>query len=394
MRMPVTDRALTGLVSWADLHDVVIPAPDELAAAFARLAALGPEARLGLTFADDTSWHYLGAGIAERRHEIFREPGDGDPRRWLEEYRIADLPVQFAVSPERLVVRLDHRLADGLMVAVLLPTLITMVRDGQVPKLFSDLVPHPLAAAVRHSLMSPSQLRAVLADRREFPAPAHDHGHGRDSGGERISQCLWLDSAALSRIRSWAHGRISFGPALTLLAAAALRSVGIPVAEDANLVVDLRRYLPPKAKTFRNMVAGFAVPTRARPEAVQERVTRALAVGRPLAGTALGVIKSQGRGILPDGHHAGTGVAQVSMSSVGILRGYDKLPWLVEPGSRRAESAVNALEPDAVSFVVHASDSRLQVSVNHRTDLFSTEAVAAAMAAMGEPDQLLQAPRP
>ncbi len=403
-----TDRLLGDSRISLGFGPLDLPGRSELGDALVRIAANGPATRVGLVLADEGHWREVGVRIADRVGEIFRVAPTSvrDPRDWLREHWIDDLPVQFAISGDRLAMMMDHRLSDAGLSAVLPLALIEVARGRPVPSAFANLTERPLVGALSATFGArPGRWLAAADDFRRYRAG----GAGAAvTSGPRLSVPSTLqlttvmEPAQLSRLRAHCRGRVSLGPALALVAAAGMRAAGLTVSDRAELVIDLRRYLPAGQHTLANFIAGLEIPvagTGAGIAAVQERMNRALAVGRPLATAALGT----GRAVLasrlpsrPIRRPAPAGPAplppaRVSMSSLGRLRAFEKLPWTAPPGRRWAVAHTEPGAPGTLGFIAIVMDGRLNLHLTWRGEEFDRSTVAAGAALMAaDPVALLE----
>ena len=400
-----TDRLLGGTLIGVGLGPLDLPGPAELGDALVRIAAMGPATRVGLVLADEGHWREVGVRIAERTGEIFRvAPASvGDPRDWLREHWIEDLPVQFAIAGDRLGMLMDHRLSDASLSAMLPLALIDVASGRPVPSAFSNLTERPLPTALSATFGArPGRWLAVADDFRRYRAG----GPEAATPGPRLSVPSTRQLTAVvgpeqfARLRAHCRGRIALGPALALVAGAAMRAAGLAVSDRAELVVDLRRYLPAGEHTLANFIAGLEIPLAgAGVAAVHERVNQALAVGRPLATAALGAGRARLASRLPSLPSSGRAPAgpaplppaRISMSSLGRLRAFEKLPWTVPPEQRWAAAHTEPGASGTLGFIAIVMDARLHLHLTWRAEEFDRTRVAAGAALIAaDPVALLE----
>lgn len=394
------------------LGPIAMPPVEDLRRALVKAASLGPKWRLGLVWADETSWAVLGPRIAARADEVIRElPASVEnPREWLEQNRIPDLPVQFAVAGNHLGVIADHRLLDGFL-GLRLPSLLIELAAGEPAPALGELVDRPLSTALWHTFgAKPATWRTLYTHMRNHrrpagPAPRPPETQVEpavlgpmDSPREVRHLQTVMERGPLAELRRWGRGRLGFSASLLLVAAAGLRDVGIEIAPRGVLVVDLRRYLPDGVTTLSNFISGVQVPLLgpgATPEALEVWIEEALEVGRPLAAMSTTVAKAALRAKRPHGQAAPAGPraespAQVSISNDGLLRVIDKLPWLVGPEERKIQVVGDALEPDALGLITYMAAGRLHLSVSFQANRYDPDLVMRALTAMAtEPVRLL-----
>lgn len=403
-----TDRQLGDSRIGVGLGPLDLPGPAELGDALVRIAARGPSTRVGLVLADEGHWREVGVRIADRVGEIFRVAPASvqDPRDWLREHWIDDLPVQFAIAGDRLAMMMDHRLGDAGLSAMLPLALIDVARGRPVPSAFDNLTDRPLSVALSATFgVRPGRWLAVADDFRRHRAggsePATAPGP-RLSVPSTLQLTTVMEPDRLARLRARCRGQISLGPALALVAGAAMRAAGLAVSDRAELVVDLRRYLPAEQHTLANFIAGLEIPlagTGLGAAGVHARMNRALAVGRPLATAALGAGRAELASKLPSrtaDRPAPTAPAprpqaRISMSSLGRLRAFEKLPWTVAPEQRWAVAHTEPGAPGTLGFVAIVMDGRLNLHLTWRGEEFDRGLVAAGAALLAaDPVALLE----
>lgn len=408
--MDTLDRVVNTRVSLT-VGPIDLPSLDQLRRSVVSLAAFGPPARIGLVLAGN-HWDYVGEGIADRVAEVVRRPPGETPslRQWIEATWVPDLPIQFAVTNDRIGFVADHRLMDGNLATEIIPILLSLARGDAELDLLRGHTAHPLASAVANTLIRcpgrVARLAGHLRRQQSAPPPALEgtalqpFAGSPDHHGAGIQHTVMaMDREPLLALRAWLRGRVSFSPALVLLAAAALRSVGLPVARYGAMVVDLRRYLPPGVTTSGNFIAGMPLPLwgqAGRPEALEAFVTESLEVGRPLLATVNKLAKTRLSGLAPfrppvrQRDPSGELAIGVSVSNSGLLRSIDRLPWLAPSGSRCVEVLGDAVDPAGIGFLTCMADGRLWIGGTYLTEYLDPSLVRTAMEAMVQrPAQLL-----
>ena len=411
-QMSSTDQLLAGTRIGVGLGPLDLPSPGELRNAFVRIAAGGHPARLGLALADEGSWQELGVRIGDRCDEVVRVVPESvrDPRDWLREHWVPDLPVQLGIAGDRLGLMMDHRLGDGVLASVLPLALIDLARGRPLASAFNGLIERPLRAALASTLGArPGAWLALVDDyrrHRSAPTPPAAAASRHLAVPSTCHLTVVIEPDQLARLRVWCRGRIAIGPALALLAGAGMRAAGLPVRDTGELVVDLRRYLPRGANTLANFIAGMELPLAgpgSRPADVHARVGRSLLVGRPLVaaaiGSARGRLASAGPNSLrpasprrgrPSPEARPAPDARISMSSLGRLRAFEKLPWSVPPAQRWMDAYTEPAASGTLGAIAIAMDGRLTLSLTWRGEEFDRATVAAGAALIaGDPVALL-----
>lgn len=368
---------------------LALPPIDRLVESFARLADLGPRSRLGLVIDGSASWSYVGAQIVDRTSALFVQvPNDADPRAWLLARTVSDLPVQFALNETQMAMRISHQLCDGYLGAQLATWVINTALGEQIPgQLYSDgLTDRPFGVALRHTFArSPAAALELSRAVRRYPGPARRTGNRSSAistkAGDVVSVYARGEPGALHEVTTWGRNRCVFGVAVTLLAASAFAGAGIEIADRANLIVDLRRYLPSGRNTLSNFVTGIDIPLggpEATLERIDQRVATSLASGRPLVAATAGLIRST---LLPGGRArvvADAGV-RLSVSSLGRLRPYERLPWTVDGSERRIEVGVKSEDRDSINVTVHVAHGQLHVGASFSAGRVDQDSVKAAL---------------
>ncbi|MCB0911303.1 MAG: hypothetical protein KDB60_06785 [Propionibacteriaceae bacterium] len=405
--MASTDRLLVGARIGVGLGPLDLPSPGELRSAFVRIAAGGHPARLGLVLADDRRWREVGMRIADRADEIFRVAPEsvGDPRDWLLDHWIDDLPVQFAIAGDRLGMLMDHRLGDGALASVLPLALIDLARGRPLASAFTGLIARPLGAALSHTFgVRPTAWLGLADDYRRHRPRNSPPAQAAERHLAVPSTChlnVVLEPDRLLGVRAWSRGRIALGPVLAQLTGQAMRVAGLPVADTGELVIDLRRYLPRGAHTLANFIAGMEIPLAgpgSAPAEVHAQVTRSLLAGRPLVAATIGAARGRlaGSGLLrpvprraPEPRPASA--ARISMSSLGRLRAFEKLPWTAPQGQRWMDAYTEPATPGTLGVIAIAMDGRLNLSLTWRGEDFDRATVAAGAALLADdPVRLLE----
>ncbi len=407
VRKPALDRLLIGSRVFLALHPIELPSVEALRDAFIKLATSVLQ-RLAFVESDAMHWEILSAaGMQRRREEFVRtvpEEQRASAQEWLADNLITDLPVQVGVSGSHLVIAYDHSLFDGRVVTVL-PKLLIDTAQGEAVMLPGQETSRPLARALARTLgLRPRAWFTLFRDIRDHRSqPASNESEPTTNDQERRISLVGSPSAihhvhgscdakTMRAILQWARPRgLPGADSLLLLAAAGLEHCGIPTAPRGSLVVDLRRYLPPGVDTTGNFITGTLVPLRRPAEQGRTRdIATTLDSGRPLAATAIKVARERLRpraaAELPvyraDVTVPRPGRAVVSMSSFGISRELERLPWQAGPESHAIRVHTDAVDIDAVGFIAVSLRHRTYMSATFRADVFDPRKVARAIELM------------
>lgn len=386
------------------LGPLALPGVEALRQAFLDLATLGPHTRIGAR-AEQGRWLHDPEWVrAEIENIVMRAPdhvGNG-VGQWLSGHRIEGVAVQVAVSDDYLAAAFDHALFDAY-VPLQVPLLLL---DASARKRFTALPlagRHPLLAALRHTYLGRPESRRALRtgvaagqalnamDRdisvTDSPSPAAPIPA---FGGPVSFAYAHYDLATSKRIFSaGAEQKLTGAPMIAVLAAAALEAAGVPVHVRGNLLVDLRRYLPGKTVVMGNfsgvLPLAVAGPTSA-PEVLSGFVRNALSSGHPLAKAARRGLRRPRRGTFSprDELVAPPTRARVSMSSLGVVRDYERLPWAADPGQRQVIQTVGTIDVDTVGWICSRVGGCMHMTASFRSDAFPAERIHRALALMGE----------
>ena len=399
------DRSMRGNRIVQVLGPLDLPTIDELRGGFVRLASSGAHTRVGLLPRGLTHWEFAPDLIDQRRDEFVRSAPDVDVdalARLMHDEALPDLPVQIRASRTHLAVLYDHELVDATVAAAFPRALIEMSRGRELPASGDD-VSGSLPTALRHTLgLQPRawwRLASHVRDRRRtvagatvqptLPAAEHERVTVRDEANATRHVRSSMDSACIRQLLRWGHRQgLGMGGTLLLLSTAALEQAGIPTSDHGTLIVNLRRYLPRSAAARGNFVTGLPVTTPRRDDDVAvyaREIDAAIESARPLVSAAV----SAAKGVLlarSVRHDAGTMPrptrARVSLSYVGTLRDYERLPWAVEPDARTILNTVDTAAAGDIGWTMLKMHGRLHAVATFRADVLPAERVRAAAALM------------
>lgn len=393
------DRSLSGSRIVQSFEGIDLASLDSLRDAFVALAQSGVSTRVGAIGSVDAGWVHDADRIADHREDFVREaPTDEDTLKWLLAHPTPELPVQVAVSGDRLAVAYDHSLVDAAVASGFPRRLTAVARGADLPPSPPE-VEGPLALAIRHSFglrlhrwmaaMDDARAhrhRATITDEAK-PMPLSTVEVNLDAPDVRHISCrLELDQVrALSR---WASSRqCGRATALLLLATRALDLAGIPTSPRGTLVVGLRRYLPRGAITTGNFITGLPVITSGPAfdaDAVGPVVESALSTARPLLSAAVRSVRPYRDDCPARGRASVEPRARVALSYMGNLRDYDALPWRDPQAANCVLSSVDTAAPDGIGWTVLGMRGRLSMFATFHADAFDPETVAVAARLIAE----------
>jgi len=398
------DAAMSGSTIVQVLGPLVLPSLAALRAAFLEVTRLGAHTRIGARADADRRWVYDPAWVEGCIENIVLDaPADvgEDVGRWLSAHRLEGTAIQVAVAGEYLAIAFDHALFDAF-VPLRLPHVLI---DAAARERFAAIRPypgHPLLAALRHTHATrPDMWRSLRASARAARAlQASDRAAAAADppasgppipavGGPVMHTHARYDLETSKQILAASAGRKLIGaPMLAVALSAGLVAAGIPVHVRGNLLVDLRRYLPGRAAVmgnFSGVLPLALIGPGSEAEVLSGFVHDALASGHPLASSAMRVLRRSRHGSPSHDGELTTPPtrARVSVSSLGVVRDYERLPWAVEPDGRRVIQSVDSIDVDTIGWMCSRVGGRLHVTASYRADAFATERVEGALALIG-----------
>lgn len=415
-RIPMArvDRLWRDSVVVSAVGPVAVPDRAAAVAAFAALAACGPDARIGLRF-DPSSrhhWLYRHDDLAEYAETcvVALEAGADDDVDALMSRLAAEydhtVPVRIFLADRHVLTAVSHAIGDSRVILAIPPAIVAHACDGTIPEWArrrSD--PNLLRAALRRTFGRPSAVGALLAERRATratmePAVSEESPNRVEFRPRPVSISVPGPPGASRALRAWTGrnlpGAAHFATVLTAVEQA-LTEQGIDCAPGVHMMFDLHRYLPRGTRTGGNFVGGLDLPTPVQdPRRITEVVTHAAKVGRPLAAVVVaslwstvsrlpGLRPRQSRWI-PDKPSA-----QLALSYITAVRVDNDLPWLAEAPARMYWCLVDPAGPTAITLLVAMVGERLQLSACFHATVFDPDKVRSALrAAQDDPIGLVQ----
>ena len=387
--MSLRDRLASGIYIAADLSPLDLAPREVIVARLAAIIATGSVARLALR----------PSGNRWRRD-------DGDPARFADalvgtlpaDYRDErDLPVLRArlapdesfrlfLGRDRALVLMDHRLGDGSLALTLVAS---VVGDHTPPTNLRHGRDRPVSAALRTTFLEhPSRARELLrvkAAEKASPAPTTTVAVPPE---RRLGLVTGQISSERRReLLTWMRRRGSLAVTELHACAAALASAGIPVARTGSVLVDLRRYLPAGTSTASSFVTGQPISRDAGIEGGSAQLAAHLRLGRPLAGAAIGSMRSMLRGRAPQ---RVSPEAQLTVSDMGICRPLERLPWR-DRGSSTVSVSVDPAGANGITLFSLIVQDKIMLSLSFDPGFFDRTAVQQACDALcGDPVGVLE----
>ena len=286
----------------------------ELADTFDRIAAGGPQNRVGLLPSRST-----------RRWRIVEQPGKGlvlppcpVACNSFEEVTSnalkvrPDVPVAAWRCGEYLCIYCDHGLGDGSYIARLVAAITNPAALASFDPAEVKVTRHPFGLAFWTGLRSqPGQLlrdagqigrsiltrlRTSVRANRQQPIAAVDSDLAAHLPTAEDVRVVWVSSGPsyLTELRAYrdtAHPGVSTTVLAMFAICKSLRSVVDEMSSDVEILADMRRFLPKGSTIFGNFAAVVTVPLSARdtPEVFSAALTKSVTSYRPLV-KLLGVV--------------------------------------------------------------------------------------------------------
>lgn len=437
LRMPPLDRLAASWHVLSRLGPLELPTREALVAALRRVASVGPDARVGLLPGRPGHWTWDAARLdaAVQRMVVVDETGElGRLDASAALSALADrvdrsLPVQFVLSGQHLLAVYDHAVVDARFTAALPGALIDLAAGSAMPEWITavgarrPLVSALVATFVRHPRRVLDLVASRGASRGGALAPAsraeaqHDaHVDAARSapppsaGGpapHRVAVVRAEGTAeayrALRRRLREVDPAPSFAAAVLVMLRRALLDEGVDLDPLSDVVYDVRQWLDGDDQVPGNFVTALPIGGGLDALAVERALRATVSSGRPLAALAIGAARETLRprrsapatasgGPGPSPARPGSVPARVSLSSVGVVRSIQRLPWVRDGRPAEAAYAVDPVGPGAVSVQLLVVDGVVQVTVALGAGAPSPEVVErAARRVLTEPVALLDA---
>lgn len=376
------------------LGPLAVPTRAAFVAAIVRIVREHPSSRLGLVFDGDRHWHSVGTGWELEDHidAIVTELDADGPEvfpelmRSLAIEREALPPALFVLTRRHVIQSYDHSLGDGSLIVPGLVSILEVAAGGEVAEWWAHDNRGALTAALRSRFRSVASIRALLRTRATAPGPAPWAAERDDD-----VQAWWPSPTAVSvvyeqdevRHLKQSHPGGSIGTAIMFGFRDGLLHEGVSSHEVADVVHDVRRFLPAGRTVTGNFVTGIPVDIAGADAAVVEAAQRREVEGaRPLAILALGAARrglGSARDRLPT-RAPRRPVAHLTFSHSGVLRPLRELPWASEPDTAPdAVFSVGPMPPEQVSVITVNLGSRVHVTVSFNAEQFDPETVRRAL---------------
>ena len=411
VRVGRLDVAVAGARIWVVVGPVREDASSRAGDVLDRMAMLGPRFRVGLEPSPDTTrWNFTEKPSVSAK-PTFDISGCTTTQEILDRVvgRPATSPISVGQAGEHLCICMDHGLGDShLMTEIVAALSHTEARNGFVDPLPAPTVDKPVQSAIGNYLKSaPRQIiREVVSLATTAWPPSRSRADAAVRGGESSVQgaqeatdyvAVFVKSEPhfadeLRARRDATNTRASVTGLVVLSIYRALQDAGIPLADDCEVLIDLRRFLPQAAQTLSNFCtvarvragAGtsyedFSAQLRARTESIRTLVRLAGYVILAQAFRAVRRNRNQPRPAVDGGLQPGSAV-HLSVSDISKMPALAKLAW-TRPTD--VETAVS-LPP--------GSSSHLSIAMRVAGD-GSVQATATFSAALVDPDTVRNALR-
>ncbi len=405
------DVAVAGAPVWVVLSPVRDDAASRAGEVLDRMAALGPRFRVGLQPSPGTTrWKFTDkpsltagpnldiSGCATTQEILDRVVG-----------RPAAAPISVEQAGEHLCVCIDHGIGDSHLITEIVAALShTEAPNGFVDPLPAPTIHKPVQSTMRNYLRSAPRLiirQAVSLATTAWSAAAvwaRAAARGDEPivavGAEEAKGYLAVfvksEPHFADELRAWrdtTNTRASVTGLVMLSIYRALRDSGITLADDCEVLVDLRRFLPDAGQTLANfctvarVAAGagtsyqnFSAELRAKAESIGTVVKLAAYLVLTRAFRAVGCNRNEPRRVVDSGRKPGSPV-QLTISDISKMPALTKVVW-TRP--MEAESAIS-LPPGSSSHlsiaIWVAGDGSVQATATFSAALVDRDTVRNAL---------------
>lgn len=398
------DRLMAGTRYVGCLENVVVPPYEQVAAALATITRSGPHTRLGLT-PDARAWQWgWKAEPAPRIHPLpaeVAERGTAAVLRYIHNPANLRGPVDVYLSDRHIAFDIDHGLGDASLYIDCVTTVFSLLQGSESTWLRDPDTPNPVLHALRHTFAaSPRRLRSAweqatrrpVAARHRSPSPV-----APTAAPSPAVDVIQIDAAIEREVDAWRKSNApgaSRAVAWLVIVRTALAQAGLPLADDARMVVDCRRYLRPTQRVNANFISGLGVhlPGDQSVAAVGAAVKADLDAALPLlalASTSARALTAALRPARDNGRPWGTPV-QLGYSDVGRLSPFESLPWLPDR-HRSINAALQPWAPADISVFSGTIGDERSITISYHDDVHDAGLLQeAAEAIRADPIQLLR----
>jgi hypothetical protein len=358
VRVGRLDVAAAGAPVWIVVGPVRGDASSRAGDVLDRMAALGPRFRIGLQPSPDTTrWNFTDKPSLSAK-PTFDISGCTTAQEILDRVvgRSPAAPISVGQAGEHLCICFDHGIGDShLMMEIVAALTHEEAPNGFVGPLPAPTTDKPVQSAIGHYLKSaPRQvIRQVVSLATTAWSSARVRAHAADRGDEPIVEstakaedyrAVYVKSEPhfADELRDWrdaSNTRASVTGLVMLSIYRALRDAGLKLADDCEVVVDLRRFLPEPAQTLANFFTVARV--RAGVDTCYEDFSAGLGATAESIGTlvklgayvslarAFGVVRRNRNqpGRLLDGGRKPSSAVHVTISDISKMPSTAKLLW-------------------------------------------------------------------
>lgn len=281
VRVGQLDVAVAGARVWVVVGPVREDAASRAGDVLDKMAVLGPRFRVGLRPSPSTTrWNFTDKPSLSAK-PTFDVSGCTTTQEILDQVvgRPAAAPISVGQAGEHLCICIDHGIGDShLMMEIVAALTHEEAPNGFVDPLPAPTIDKPVQSAIGNSLKSaPRQvIRQAVSLATTAWSSARLRAHAAAGGHEPIVEGVKEANDYLvvfvksephfaDELRAWrdaTNTRASVTGLVMLLIYRALRAAGITLADDCEVLVDLRRFLPDAAQTLSNFFTVTRVHAR------------------------------------------------------------------------------------------------------------------------------------
>lgn len=387
------DRILKGHVTASMIGPLQLPSRDALVAGLTRIAASGPDARVGLTFDEGETWGFDESTLGALCESIVQVAAPIDPDTatsaltGFADTMDHDRPLTLIIAGDYLVQLFEHRIGDGAIMLGLPAALVAVANGEEVPEwLAAASSAHPLRDALMTTFAAhPGRILDVVKARGGV-VPSDPKSADRDWTPDYSIEFALGSPETNSAIRAWTKEQdapVSFTSAITVMLRRALEASGIECSNRVTAILDARRYLPEGTATTGNFITGIplAVADADDPTLIERALRSTVETARPLAALAAGLAKhaaGEREPALPTTAPVDAR-AHVVMSNMGVSRALENLPWRDGTGVGRSMFSNRPIGPEDISVLVMMIGGNIHLTATFHGNIFPSDAVARAL---------------
>lgn len=397
--MTTRDRLLRGSSVVGAFGPIEMPSRDAIVRALRRIAAAGPNTRVGLGFdADGKNWTWDDDTLDEWCDEMVVSIAPASPQTigtvaGGQRFRVEGAhPLCFVIAGDFIIEINDHALGDGVLFLDRLATTLQFAAGAdEAPSwLAAKSERFPVLVAARETFLRGKAVRkALFASRRADRAIPNEPKSGARIPWHPEATMVTASASptALKELQKWIRETdktLTVSTALIVLLRRALEGAGLTLQRDTSMIYDLRRYLPEgRNRVSGNFIAGL--PLRVQDPLDLQQISGVLrthtASGRPLAALMVGIARHL---VVGAPRQRDTTVraqprAHFVFNNMGMPRTLQQLPWSAPPDHRVSLSMVVPGGPEDIVVLASIVAGVISVTASFHSNVFDELVVEEAL---------------